>query len=270
MKVEPSNIYVISTNKMLVANDGILQISGRPKDKKNNLIDVFFESLAEVHQSHSIGIILSGTGADGTLGLRKIKEHGGITFAQDPVSAAYEDMPQSAVKSEVVDFIFPPEEMPQRLLEIVHTLGRFDEDGNPDPEKKSEEESFRQILALLRLRFGADFSFYKQTTVRRRILRRVAILNIGQINDYLKYLEHYKEELATLFQDLLIPVTGFFRDSSTFENVCETVLPTLLEGKNTVNPLRIWVCGCSTGEEAYSLGMCLHEFLSDKIFGVKI
>ncbi len=269
VKVKPNNIYVIPVNKMLVANDGVLHVSARPKDKKNNLIDIFFSSLAEVHQSHSIGIILSGTGADGTIGLKKIKDHGGITFAQDSDSAAYDDMPQSAVKSEVVDVILPPEEMPQRLLEILKTFEKIDGDGKP-AEEKTEEESYRQILAILRLRYGADFNFYKQTTVRRRILRRLAILKIGKVADYLKYLQQRREEQDILFQDILIPVTSFFRDEKTFEHICDTVFPELIKDKSSVTPLRVWVAGCSTGEEAYSMGMCLYEFISNKASSFKI
>ena len=270
VKVKPNNIYVIPVNKMLVANDGVLHLSARPRSKKNNLIDIFFSSLAEVHQSHSIGIILSGTGTDGTMGLREIKDHGGITFAQDSASAAYDDMPQSAVKSEVVDVILPPEEMPQRLLEILKTFEKIDGNGKPAVEEKTEEESYRQILALLRLRFGADFNFYKQTTIRRRILRRVAILKIEKVANYLEYLRQKREEQDTLFQDILIPVTSFFRDEKTFENIYKTVFPELIKDKSSVNPLRIWVAGCSTGEEAYSMAICLYEFMSDKLLSFKI
>ncbi|MDQ6764341.1 MAG: PAS domain S-box protein, partial [Bacteroidota bacterium] len=274
VKVKPNNIYVIPANKMLVATDGVLQLSARPKDKKNNLIDIFFSSLAEVHQNQSIGIVLSGTGVDGTIGLKKIKDQGGLTFAQDADSAAYDDMPQNAIKSEVVDFILKPEAMPQRLLQIVHTFDRFDDDGNPSTAEKNEEDSYRQILSLLRLRFGADFNFYKQTTIRRRILRRLAILKIEKIANYLKYLQQNSEEHELLFQDLLIPVTSFFRDPETFEKICDDIFPELIKdtpmATGAVNPLRIWVAGCSTGEEAYSLAMCLYELLSNKASSIKV
>ncbi|MEO6637482.1 MAG: chemotaxis protein CheB, partial [Ginsengibacter sp.] len=237
--VAPDNIYVIPSNKILVANDGVLQLSARPADKKNNLIDIFFSSLAEVHQNQAIGIVLSGTGADGTVGLKKIKDQGGITFAQDVESAAFDDMPQSAIKSEVVDFILKPEAIPQRLLQIVHTLNRFDGNGNPSTAEKKEEDSYRQMLSLLRLRFGADFNFYKQTTIRRRILRRLAILKIEKIADYLKHLQQNNEEQELLFQDLLIPVTNFFRDNETFEKICNKIFPELIKDKSGINPLRV-------------------------------
>jgi two-component system, chemotaxis family, CheB/CheR fusion protein len=270
IKVAPNNIYVIPVNKILVANDGVLLLSERLKDKKNTLIDIFFSSLAEVHQDKAIGIIISGTGTDGTEGLKKIKDHGGITIAQDPASAAYADMPQNAVKSDVIDFIIAPADIPKRLLEIVHIFEKFDDEDNFKPEEKTEEQSYRQILSLLRLRYSADFNFYKQTTVRRRILRRLAILKIEKITSYLKYLQQNKEEQDILFYDLLIPVTSFFRDPKTFENITDTVFPDLIKNKSFANPLRIWVAGCSTGEEAYSMGICLYEFLSDKISFVKV
>ncbi|MEO8415703.1 MAG: CheR family methyltransferase, partial [Ginsengibacter sp.] len=269
VKVEPDNIYIIPVNKILVANDGILQLTERPGDRKNMLIDIFFSSLAEVHQDKAIGVVLSGTGTDGTAGLKKIKDHGGITIAQDE-SAAYEDMPQNAIRAEVVDFILAPADIPKHLRSIMQTLDRVEGDGNPMPDTKNEEQSYRRILSLLRLNFGADFNFYKQTTIRRRILRRTAILKLESLSGYHKYLQQNHEEQNILFRDLLIPVTSFFRDAKTFGNVCETVFPDLIKGKSSVNPMRIWVAGCSTGEEAYSLGIYLYEFLSDKISSVKV
>ena len=271
VKVEPDNVYIIPANKMLVATDGILQLSKRPsKDHRNMPIDLFFSSLAEVHQSHAIGIVLSGTGADGTLGLKDIKAHGGITFAQDIESATYDAMPQSAIDAEVVDFILPPEKMPQQLLEVNRTFNILPSNEHATPEQLTEEESFKKILALIRVRKGLDFTYYKQTTVRRRILRRMVISKLEKFADYLDHLKQNKPEQDILFQDMLIPVTGFFRDPKTFEYLCDTVFPELVKNKSSVNPLRIWITGCSTGEEAYSMGMCLHEYLSDKISGIKI
>ena len=270
VKVKPNHIYVIPVNKILVANDGVLQLSERPKEKKNMLIDIFFSSLAEVHKDRSIGIILSGTGSDGTAGLKRIKDVGGITIVQDADSAAYDDMPQSAIKSDVADFILAPQKMPEQLSEFVHTLNKFDHNGDAYPVEKRTEENYRQILSLLRLRFGADFNFYKQSTIRRRILRRLAILKQEKIVDYLHYLQQNKEEQDNLFHDLLIPVTAFFRDPKTFEYIRDTIFPELIKDKSFINPLRIWVAGCSTGEEAYSIGISLYEFLSDKLSSVKI
>ncbi len=272
--VKPNRIYIIPANKILIANDGVLRLRPRPKDKKNMPIDIFFSSLAEVHQNHAIGIILSGTGEDGTAGLKKIKDHGGITMAQDSTSAAFDDMPQNAIRSEVVDFILPPEEMPKQLLELESTFKKLNGDSAATSDRATEEESFRNILALLRVRNGADFTYYKQTTVRRRILRRLAILKLEKIDDYHKYLKSNKTEQDILFHDLLIPVTGFFRDPKTFEYLCSKVFPELIKNipiaLRVPNPLRIWVAGCSTGEEAYSIGICLYEYLGNKTSATKI
>jgi two-component system CheB/CheR fusion protein len=266
VKVEPDNVYIIPANKMLMATDGVLQLSPRPsKDHKNMPIDIFFTSLAEVHETHTIGIILSGNGNDGTLGLKNIKGHGGITFAEDLESAAYDAMPQSAIQAGVVDFVLSPEEMPKQLLRLNSAFNKLHLNDDTLPVPLTEEESVKQILSLLRIGTGVDFTHYKQTTIRRRILRRMVILKLEKIADYLGQLKQSKPERETLFQDLLIPVTAFFRDPTIFDNLCETVLPELVKNKSSFNPLRIWVAGCSSGKEAYSIGMCIHEYLSDKI-----
>ena len=233
-------------------------------------IDIFFSSLAEVHQSHAIGIVLSGNGTDGTLGLKDIKDHGGITFAEDIDSAAYDAMPQSAIKSGAVDFILSPEDMPKQLLKLSDTFNILPSNDHAIPEELTEEESFKQILAILRISSGVDFTYYKQTTVRRRIIRRMVILKLERISDYLVYLKQNKPEQDILFHDMLIPVTSFFRDPKMFENLSNTVLPELITSKSSANPLRIWVVGCSSGKEAYSIAMCIHECLSDKISTIRI
>jgi len=260
--VQPNHIYVIPSNKMMVATDGVLLLAPRPaksKKERNLPIDLFFASLAEVHQSHAIGVVLSGTASDGTLGLKAIKDHGGITFAQDEASAAYEGMPNSAAQAGVVDFILPPEKIPQKLLEVTRIINGPGVEDIPI----EDEEVFKQILSLLRIRKGTDFTYYKQTTIRRRILRRMAINKNEEPAAYLQYVRDNKTELDTLYQDLLIPVTAFFRDAKTFENLCETVFPQVIKSKLPDEPIRVWVAGCSTGEEAYSMAICLKEFLGN-------
>jgi len=215
-------------------------------------------------------VVLSGNGADGTKGLKNIKDQGGITFAQEPASAAYGDMPQSAIDAGVADFILAPEKMPQQLLELDKTINKpFPAAAPATPEELTEEESYRQVIALLRTRNGIDFTYYKQTTIRRRILRRMAMLQIKKVIDYLEYLKENKQEQDLLFKDILIPVTEFFRDPKTFEYLSNTLFPELIKNNHS-NTLRIWIAGCSTGEEAYSMGICLYEYLSDKISEIKI
>jgi two-component system CheB/CheR fusion protein len=269
MAVVPDHIYIIPANKLLTATDGILQLSPRPKNQKNMAIDLFFTSLAEVHQRHAIGVVLSGTATDGTLGLKAIKERGGITFAQDQQSAAYDGMPQSAIDAAVVDYILPPEKIPQQLLALNNLF-----QGNSIQEEENisaiQENGFKQILTLLRMRRGVDFTYYKQATIRRRITRRIALNMKENITEYLTYLQESKEEQDVLYQDLLIPVTQFFRDPKVFSTLTETVFPLLLKDRQTSEPLRIWIAGCSTGEEAYSIVMCLQEYLGAKANNTKI
>ncbi|WP_373518738.1 chemotaxis protein CheB, partial [Pricia sp.] len=263
IKVAPDHIYIIPSNRIMIANDGVLELSPRPvksKTERHLPIDLFFTSLAEVHQSFSIGVVLSGTATDGTLGLKAIKDHGGITFAQDEASAAYGGMPQNAVRAGVVDFVLPPSEIPQKLLEVTQiTNGE-----GYAPEK--EDAVFKQIISLLRVHKGTDFTYYKQTTIRRRILRRMAIAKTGEPTGYLKYLRGDKQEQDKLYMDLLIPVTDFFRDPEIFDGLDTTVFPRILENKTSDRPVRVWVAGCSTGEEAYSIAMALHELSGHRQF----
>jgi len=262
--VQPNHIYIIPSNKMLLATDGVLKLNPRPKAKKNQLnlpIDLFFKSLAEVHQSHSLGVVLSGTASDGTQGLKAIKDKGGITFAQDEESAEWPDMPRNAVNEGVVDFVLKPENIPAKILEMRSTLGENDtEKENITPQ---QEDAFRQILSLLRIRKGTDFTYYKQTTIRRRILRRMAITKNKKTETYLNYLRENRKEQDNLYQDLLIPVTSFFREPEIFDNLCTSVLPSIAENKKEDEPVRLWIAGCSTGEEAYSFAMCLQEYFND-------
>ncbi len=277
IKVHPDHIYVIPSNKMMVATDGVLLLAPRPvksNTERNLPIDLFFKSLAEVHQEHAIGVVLSGTASDGTQGLKAIKDHGGITFAQDEASAEYEGMPHSAAQAGVVDFILPPGEIPKKILQILNkTVLLSDEELQNIP--KQDEDIFKQILSLLRIRKGVDFTYYKQTTVRRRILRRMVVNKNEETGDYLKFLRGNNPEQDLLYQDMLIPVTSFFRDKKVFEDLCNNVFPVILKNKIPGEITRIWVAGCSTGQEVYSFAICFKEFLGDnheriQIFGTDL
>ena len=269
VKVVPDHIYIIPSNKILVATDGVLKLDQRPpKPQKNMPIDIFFSSLAEIHQEHAIGIVLSGTGMDGTQGLKAIKDNGGLTFAQELESAAYDGMPFSAISSNSVDFILTPDKIPEKLLELGRTINSTA--NNPEYPDREKENIFKQIILLLRQQRGIDFTYYKQTTIRRRILRRMVMHKVNEIKEYLMLLKENKSEQDNLFQDLLIPVTSFFRDIQTFDNLCETTFPALIKNKSLTNPIRMWVAGCSTGQEAYSMAMCLCEYLGENLKNVKI
>jgi two-component system CheB/CheR fusion protein len=262
VRLQPDQFYVIPSTKMLTAVDGKLKLDPRnEKTKKIKTIDLFFSSLGVVHQSFAVGVVLSGTLDDGTLGLQVIKAHGGMTFVQDD-TAAYEGMPHNAIKSGVADFILPPEKIAEKLIEINKPFHK-------DPKKVEEvpqvplvdEEIFRRILIVLRAKKKVDFTYYKQTTVIRRIQRRMALSNSERPADYLAMLKESTAEQDALYKDMLISVSEFFRDPKTFEVLSNSIIPDLLHSKKTNEPIRIWVAGCATGEEAYSMAICLEEFL---------
>jgi len=264
IQVKPDHIYVLPSNKIMLASDGILKLAPRPEKSKTERhlpIDLFFSSLAEVHQSHAIGVVLSGTASDGTIGLRVIKEHGGITFAQDEHSAAFGGMPQSAIQAGVVDFILPPHQIPAKILEVIK-IGKVPTTTEQDL-ALDDDEIYRQINSVLRIQKGTDFTYYKQTTIRRRILRRMAIKKQKSPAVYLAYLKENSEEQDLLYHDLLIQVTDFFRDTKTFENLSANIFPLILKNKVPGETLRVWVAGCSTGEEAYSFAISFKEFFAN-------
>ncbi|HUH27521.1 chemotaxis protein CheB [Gelidibacter sp.] len=263
IKVEPNHIYIIPSNKMLLATNGILKLSPRPQPstyKQNLPIDLFFNSLAIIHQSHSLGVVLTGLGSDGTEGLRAIKEYGGITFAQDVASAEWKDMPRNAIEAGVVDFELEVQEIPNKIREVISTIDKNNIDKKDS--SPSDEDVYRQIIALLRVRTGTDFTYYKKTTIYRRIMRRMVITKNQSLVTYLDYLKKNKEEQDLLFQDLLIPVTTFFRDPDVFDNLCKSILPSIIQNKKNDLPIRLWVAGCSTGQEAYSMAICLKEYFN--------
>lgn len=270
----PDHIYIIPENKILTATDGVLKLGPRDLAKRPNMpIDVFFTSLAEVHNTLAVGVVLSGTGSDGTLGLKAIKEYGGITFAQDQESAAYGAMPESALRAEVVDFTLPPEEIPNQLrhISLAYRAAHTELDDEEDHLPQDDEQTFGQILSLLRQRCGVDFTYYKQPTLRRRIARRMALnKSTAQLPAYLDFLRENRNEQDALFQDMLITVTSFFRDPTTFQALTQVVFPAMFSNNPEGDPIRLWVAACSTGQEAYSMAIILHEFLGSKSVGTRI
>ncbi|RYY37987.1 MAG: hypothetical protein EOP46_00500 [Sphingobacteriaceae bacterium] len=266
VKLQPDHFYVAPENVIIkVVNDTIKLEPQSSKQKKPNAIDILFTSVGLVYESYAVGIVLSGAMNDGTLGLQTIKSYGGITFAQDEASAAFDGMPKSAAKSGVVDFVLPPAEIARHLIAINHPFQA------PSLTKTEDQDIFKQILTVLRVRRGVDFQYYKANTLKRRILRRMALNKIDKPADYLYRLRESKAEQDALYNDMLISVTQFFRDPQTFDTLCKDIFPTLVRRKAGANePLRIWIAGCATGEEAYSMGMCLQEYLGDKASTMKI
>ena len=264
--VEPDHVYVISPNTILTVFHGKLRLLPRAETPAQHLpVDSFFRSLAEDQGQNAIGIILSGTGSDGSLGIRDIKAAGGIVLAQDEQSAKYNGMPRSAVATGAVDFILPPEKIAAELVRISrHPVMTLLTAMMPGPLLSAREDDLSKIFMRLRTVTGVDFTYYKQATILRRINRRMLLHKIEALEQYVRYLQENPSEVAVLYQDILINVTSFFRDPETFTALKNVVFPRLLEHRSSDATLRVWVPGCSTGEEAYSLAMCFSEFSEER------
>ena len=255
MVVQPNCVYVIPPKYDMVLESGTLQLQEPIGPRGHHLpIDLFFRSLALSKQELAIAIILSGTGSDGTLGVRAIKSEGGMVMVQSPESSEYDGMPRSVIDTGVADYILPPAEMPAQLIAYVtRTFGK-----GPRVIPRTES-AVKKIFNLLRVQTGHDFSHYKQSTISRRIERRMVIRNVNNLDDYVHNLEQKPSEVETLFRDLLIGVTSFFRNPTAFDELQIKVIPNFFTDKNSDSVIRIWVPGCSTGEEAYSIGILLQE-----------
>jgi two-component system CheB/CheR fusion protein len=263
MRVEPNHVYVIPPNKDMAILNGILQLMEPVAEHGlKHPIDYFFRSLAQDQQEMAVCIILSGTGSEGALGLKSIKEGGGVVMVQDVKSAKYDGMPRSAIATNLVDFVLPPEKMGEELVKYVE--GKYFKTlKQPEKPLKKPVNDLRKILILLRNKTGHDFSQYKQNTIIRRIEKRMAIHQISKTSDYVRYLQKNPAELDLLFRELLIGVTNFFRDPDAFKVLQEKVIPLLLEGRSLDRVLRVWVPGCSTGEEAYSIAMVFRDVIGE-------
>lgn len=261
--IDPNHIYVIPENKMLEVIDHKFRLLPRDKNAHTMPIDFFLASLAKIHETMAIGVVLSGTARDGTMGLRDIKEYGGITFAEDPDTAAWDGMPKSAIEAGVVDFILPAEEIPAKLIKVHAAYKTTGNIADKVQTKKTDidEDGLKKILSLVRQHSEVDFSYYKRPTIIRRIDRRMAINQSAGHEDYLALLRENKAEQEALFQDLLIKVTAFYRDPEIFGELTEKVFLKLLADQEPNKPIRIWVTACSTGEEAYSLAIAFFDVL---------
>ena len=255
-KVEPNHVYVIPPNKDMSILHGVLHLLPRPPGL-NLPIDFFFRSLAEDLRERSVGVVLSGMGSDGTLGLRAIKEKAGATFVQAPASAKFDSMPRSAIDAGLADVVAPVDELPGKIM-TYRQHARFIE--RPDaPLGEKTDSGLDKIFVLLRAETGHDFSLYKRSTLYRRIERRMGLHQIGKLPSYVRFLRENSGEAKLLFKELLIGVTSFFRDPPAWEQLKSEVIPALVSAHSMGGTLRAWVPGCSTGEEAYSLAMVFKE-----------
>ena len=266
-QLEPNHVYVIPPNAQAVMRDDtVLGLLPRPTDRSQYTpIDAFLRSLAEVAQESAIGVILSGTASDGTQGVRDINAAGGFTFAQTPATARYDGMPRAAIASGLVDMVGSPSEIALELVRVSRTpLLRRDHDliGAPR-QSRILETQYDTVLSLLNAATGIDFARYKPTTIHRRLHRRMVLHKLDGLREYVKYVQENPNELQALYQDILIHVTRFFREPASFEALKEHVLPVAVGHHGREQPIRLWVCGCSTGEEAYSLAITVLEFLDE-------
>ena len=269
--IERNHVYVIPPNRTMLLTDGHLKLVPREALRgQHRSIDAFLRSLAEDQTHQAIGIVLSGTGTDGTLGVEAIKAEGGITFAQDD-SAQQNSMPRSAVAAGCIDFVLAPEGIAAELARIARHpyVGPVDQPALQATSTESLAESdLNKILRLLHETTGVDFAGYKSTTLYRRITRRMLLHRMDELGDYLHLLQTDGDELQSLCRDALISVTAFFRDAACFDTIRQKVLPEVFRDRSPMEPVRVWVLGCSSGEEAYSLAITISEFAADR--GVKV
>jgi two-component system, chemotaxis family, CheB/CheR fusion protein len=263
LTVERNTVYIIPPRKVLQSERGRLRVVDLPEGRgRHVVVDIFFRTLADSHGAHGAAVVLSGMDGDGAIGIKRIKERGGLTIAQDPEQALHGSMPRSSIDTGMVDWVLPVQDMPARLLSYFRLEGAVElppEDG-PDEAARGEaaEGELRDVLGFLRTRTGRDFSHYKRATVLRRLARRMQVNGIDNLGGYLNCLRTRPGECVALVQDLLISVTNFFRDPECFAAL-ETHIPDLFEGKGPGEAVRVWVVACATGEEAYSIAMLLSE-----------
>lgn len=269
--IRPNNIFVIPYNKGIEVTDGHIKLIPRSEGSTAITIDILFTSLAEAHKERVIGVVLSGSASDGTVGMKDIKSEGGLTFAQDD-SAKFKSMPHSAIAAGVVDFVLSPKEIALELARLSkHPFLKSDyARANGEDLIDNNDPDLKAILNQLYLTKGVDFGLYKMNTVKRRVIRRMLLYKIAKLKDYSKLLKQKNEEIDILYQDLLINVTSFFRDSDTHRYLKETLFPKLLKRKKPGETLRIWVPACATGEEAYSMAMMLLEIQELRSYNIPV
>ena len=261
MMIAPNHVYVIPPNMIMTISQGQLSLTPRAKTQRvSKAVDTFFNSLAEALGNQAIAVVLSGGDNDGTQGLEAIKAAGGITFAQSEDSAQVSSMPHTAIATGQVDFILSPAAIAAELANI--SRHPYVTPPHSSLDTTDQADALATIFSLLQMACGVDFTHYKRTTLQRRIFRRMALHRFQQLADYAYYLQAHPPEVQALYQEILIHVTHFFRDVAAFETLKREVFPVLLRDRSANIPIRIWVAGCSTGEEAYSLAICLLEFLA--------
>jgi two-component system CheB/CheR fusion protein len=271
VKVEPNNVYVVPPNQHLTIEDSYIIVTPNVEVQDRRApVDIFFRSLADVHGPRAVCVILSGTGADGSMGLKRVKEMGGAAFVQNPREAEFNEMPRNAIATELIDEVLPVAQLPDKILSYGRSLGLVQINVEAEKRPQDEQHALREVFSQLRLRTGHDFSNYKRPTLLRRIERRITVRNLNDLPSYTKYIQQNPDETIALLKDLLISVTNFFRDKKAFEALEKNVLPTIIKNKRDGEQVRIWIAGCATGEEAYSIAMLCAEQTENIIDAPKI
>ncbi|MBW3127766.1 CheR family methyltransferase [Hymenobacter profundi] len=260
VQIEPNQVYVVSPNQhLLMEEDFLVPTLNLHIEERRAPVDIFFRTLADAHRSRAVCVVLSGTGANGSMGLKRVKEMGGIAYAQNPREAEFNEMPRNAIATDLVDEVLPVAEIPGRILAYRNSLGTVEIPVEAENRAEQQQQALREIFTHLRVRTGHDFSNYKQATLLRRIERRINVRSLTDLPSYAAFLNQNPEESQALLKDLLISVTNFFRDRKPFQALEHDVLPALFHNKKSDSAVRIWVAGCATGEEAYSLAMLVAE-----------
>ncbi len=272
VRVEPNHVYVISPNQSLAMNNGHLALSEMVRfEERRAPVDIFFRTLAESHHARAVCVVLSGTGANGSMGLKRVKEMGGIALVQDPHEAEFNDMPRNSIATGLVDHILPVAEIPAKIVAYREALGSLSIKVEPEEEHpRLGEQALHDIFTQLRVQTSHDFQNYKRATVLRRIARRMSVNEIADLSAYVRYMQTHPDEAHALLRDLLISVTNFFRDAKVFERLEHDILPRIFAHKGLEDSVRVWVAGCATGEEAYSLAMLLAERTANELGAPKI
>ena len=270
MQPEPDHVYVIPENKKLKVNQQGLYLEERGSARLPNLsIDVFFESMANTYGERAVGIVLSGTGSDGARGVQTIKARGGMVMVQSPESASFDSMPNVSISSDHPDYISPPEVLARELTHYLETPNVLDKEKLKKEVTSSQRDVLKEIIELISSYSGVNFRNYKPGTIIRRIEKRMKVNHLEKLEEYEQFLLKHPKEVRHIFDDLLIGVTRFFRDTEAWESLKENLIPQLCHNRTSFEPVRIWVTSCSTGEEAYSLAILFDEYIRDHKLSVE-
>jgi chemotaxis methyl-accepting protein methylase len=271
VRVEPDHVYVIPPNKSLEVEDMHINVLDVTSNQVRRApIDIFFRTLAQSHGPRAVSVVLSGTGANGSMGMKHVKEMGGLCIVQDPLEAEYGEMPRHSLATGLVDYILSAAQIPAQILAYREQLKRIRLPNPPLGPNDDELDGLRDVLTQLKVRTGHDFWNYKRPTVLRRIARRIGVLKLPDLTAYAHFIHENPAEVTVLLKDLLISVTNFFRDPEAFEALEHEIIPKLFEGKGPEDQVRVWVAGCATGEEAYSVTIMLSEYAAKLAFAPQI